>query len=179
MALSTVGLGRTILDGSLGLVQASCARRFLALSPRRTVSSATPTLRESLGSSRQGDGTEIFLLALLSCRRQRIELVPRCPAFTSQRHNSSNVPSRPDEKRSTLPDPSQTPSPAPSTSLISRLTALTSLKGAPTTGETGCSSVAKLVELAKPERKQLAMAVGLVSLTWAYHGMLWQSRKPC
>jgi hypothetical protein len=55
---------------------------------------------------------------------------------------------------------------------LSRFTGLISLKGSQTTGETGYSSVAKLVELAKPEKKQLAMAVGLVSLllTWSESG---------
>lgn len=91
-------------------------------------------------------------------------------ATLNRRHNSSNVPSKPTQiekpttSTSTTPsDPSQTASPAPSTSLLSRFTGLVSLRGSQTSGETGYSSVAKLVELAKPEKKQLAMAVGLVS----------------
>jgi len=89
-------------------------------------------------------------------------------ATLNRRHNSSNVPSKATQiekpTTSTTPsDLSQTASPAPSTSLLSRFTGLISLKGSQTSGETGYSSVAKLVELAKPEKKQLAMAVGLVS----------------
>ena len=85
------------------------------------------------------------------------------------RYNSSSAPSKSDQKPLTASDPSQTsittPAPAASKpkSIIARLTALTSLKGATTSGETGHSSVAKLVELAKPESRQLAIAVGLVS----------------
>jgi hypothetical protein len=95
------------------------------------------------------------------------------PPFLNRRYNSSNTPSKPVQTEkptttTTLSDPSQTASQtastAPSTSLLSRFTSLISLKGSQTTGETGYSSVAKLVELAKPEKKQLAMAVGLVRL---------------
>jgi hypothetical protein len=91
------------------------------------------------------------------------------PLISTRRHNSSNIPSKSTEKATatTTTSPSQKlekTSPAPSNSILSRLSGLISLKGAQTTGETGYSSVAKLVELAKPEKKQLAMAVGLVCL---------------
>ena len=89
-------------------------------------------------------------------------------SLLSRRHNSSNVPSRSSEKPTTtttatgsgksLTTSSKTPK-----SILSRLSGLISLKGTQTTGETGYSSVTKLVELAKPEKRQLAMAVGLVS----------------
>jgi hypothetical protein len=92
------------------------------------------------------------------------------PYLSTRRHNSSNVPSKSTAKSTdtTTTSPSQQlekTSPAPSKSILSRLSNLISLKGAQTTGETGYSSVAKLVELAKPEKKQLAMAVGLVRLS--------------
>jgi hypothetical protein len=92
------------------------------------------------------------------------------PDLSTRRHNSSSVHSKSTAKSTitTTTTPSQQlekTSPAPSKSILSRLSNLISLKGAQTTGETGYSSVAKLVELAKPEKKQLAMAVGLVRLS--------------
>lgn len=91
------------------------------------------------------------------------------PSFLTRRHNSSNVPSKSTEKSTATKTTASSQelekaSPAPPKSILSRLSNLISLKGAQTTGETGYSSVAKLVELAKPEKKQLAMAVGLVCL---------------
>ena len=97
----------------------------------------------------------------------------RLPSFlSSRRHNSSNTPSRSTEKATTTtstttPGQLQEASTTPPKSILSRLSGLISLEGAQTTGETGHSSVAKLVELAKPEKKQLAMAVGLVS-SWRW-----------
>ena len=87
------------------------------------------------------------------------------------RYNSSNTPSNAERKPLAQSDPSHVVSngstavePSKPKSLIARLTASMSLKGAATTGETGHSSVAKLVELAKPESRQLAIAVGLVRI---------------
>ena len=58
---------------------------------------------------------------------------------------------------------------APSTSILARLTSLVSLSPVeashpPSAAGHGSSSVAKLVELAKPEARQLSMAVGLAGL---------------
>jgi hypothetical protein len=128
--------------------------------------------RRPLSTTGISSGEIYSRLVPSSFRNCRIEHHPQCRlslscstlGLSSRRHNSSSVPS----KSSKLPEPAaKTPaspiaSSSPSTSIWSRLTALTSLKGSQTTGETGYSSVAKLVELAKPEKKQLAMAVGLV-----------------
>jgi hypothetical protein len=105
-------------------------------------------------------------LAGLRCRDARsIRIIP---SLSTRRHNSSNIPSKSTQNltATTTSKPSeelQTTSQSPPKSILSRLSGLISLKGTQTTGETGYSSVAKLVELAKPEKKQLAMAVGLVS----------------
>jgi len=158
-----VGLGSSALRTSLnhcsygGSVQA-IGRRHLT-TRISTVSTTSPSRRyNSIGilslSGRRPDGQ----------RSLRIN-----PSFLTRRHNSSNVPSKSTDKSpaTATTSPSQElgkTSPAPSKSILSRLSGLISLKGAQTTGETGYSSVAKLVELAKPEKKQLAMAVGLVCL---------------
>jgi hypothetical protein len=113
------------------------------------------------------------VLSLSSFRSHGGSSLRTSPSLLTRRHNSSNVPSKSTDK-STVTTTASSPqelekkSPAPSNSILSRLSGLISLKGAQTTGETGYSSVAKLVELAKPEKKQLAMAVGLVRLFQRY-----------
>ena len=156
-----MGLGSSALRTSLshcsygGSVQAT-ARRHLT-NRISAVSTTSPSRRYS--------STGILLLSgFRPVGRSSLRI---SQSFLTRRHNSSNVPSKSTEKSTatTTTRPSEEPqktSPAPSTSILSRLSGLISLKGAQTTGETGYSSVAKLVELAKPEKRQLAMAVGLV-----------------
>jgi len=158
-----VGLGSSALRTSLnhcsygGSVQA-IARRHLTT----RISTVSTT-----GSSRRYNSTGILSLSGFRPDGRSSLRIPQ--SFMTRRLNSSNVPSKSTDKSTatTTTRPSeelQKTSPAPSISILSRLSGLISLKGAQTTGETGYSSVAKLVELAKPEKKQLAMAVGLVCL---------------
>lgn len=86
--------------------------------------------------------------------------------FDSTTSPSTSLPSI----KSSIP-PTITPeaSAAPTTSLLARITSTLSLTPVETPGQRheaghGSSSVAKLVELAKPEGRQLSYAVGLVSL---------------
>jgi len=156
-----VGLGSSALRTSLnycsygGTVRAiGCRHLTTRIS---TVSTTSPPRRYN----------SIGILSLSGFRPDGRNSLRISPSLLTRRHNSSNVPSKSTEKSTatTTTRPSeelQKTSPAPSTSILSRLSGLISLKGAQTTGETGYSSVAKLVELAKPEKKQLAMAVGLV-----------------
>ena len=158
-----MGLGSSVLRTGLGpclnggSVQA-IARRHLT-TRISAVSTTSP--------SRHYEPTGILSLSLFSPGARSSSRIS--PLISTRRHNSSNVPSKSTEKATatTTTSPShelEKTSPAPSKSILSRLSNLISLKGAQTTGETGYSSVAKLVELAKPEKKQLAMAVGLVCL---------------
>jgi hypothetical protein len=136
---------------------------------------SSSTIRQMSSESKlQWSGATCCPSAGMVHSSRRIAVVSPLSQWPSRRYNATSVPPKPAERTPTATatakptvaptktaPPEQT-SPAPSTSILSRLTALTSLKGAKTTGETGYSSVAKLVELAKPEQKQLAMAVGLV-----------------
>jgi hypothetical protein len=162
-----VGLGSSAWRKSLapcsngGSVQA-IARRHLTT--RILATSTTPP-------SRHYESTGILSLSPSKLGARSSSRIS--PFFLTRRHNSSNIPSKSTDKSTATTTASSSqepekPSPAPSKSILSRLSKLISLKGAQTTGETGYSSVAKLVELAKPEKKQLAMAVGLVRLFQRY-----------
>lgn len=160
-----IGLGSSSLRQSFG--QSGLGGRALAIG-RRHLTIPPPRPTRSIPPSVLDSHHGIMYQPHRPLIRYRSSLSQH--ATLNRRHNSSNVPSKatqiekPTTSTSTTPsDPSQTTSPAPSTSLLSRFTGLISLKGSQTSGETGYSSVAKLVELAKPEKKQLAMAVGLVS----------------
>ena len=61
---------------------------------------------------------------------------------------------------------SPTASANPPLSIAKRLTSLFALKEA--SGDTGSSSIGKLIELAKPEKKQLGIGIGLVRLMSEY-----------
>ena len=132
----------------------------------------------AVSTTRSSGHHESPTLVALSPFKPGARSSPRiCSSFLTRRHNSSTIPSKSTEKSAATTTTStteelQTTSPAPSKSTLSRLSGLISLKGAQTTGETGYSSVAKLVELAKPEKKQLAMAVGLVRLLESYELMI-------
>jgi hypothetical protein len=159
-----VGLGSSVLRTSLG--QCSIRGSVQAIARRHLTTRISAVSTTS--PSRHYVSTGIVSLSLSkSVTRNSLRI---SPPFLTRRHNSSNVPSKSTEKATATatPSPSQElekTSPAPSNSILSRLSGLISLKGAQTTGETGYSSVAKLVDLAKPEKKQLAMAVGLVRLS--------------
>lgn len=78
---------------------------------------------------------------------------------------SQPPPQPPRSAKATTPPTPSTPGSAAPTSLLSRLTSTLSLSPVEQSskGESGSSSVRKLVELAKPERRDLGIAVGLVS----------------
>lgn len=159
-----VGLGSSACRTSFS--QCLAGGRVQAIG-RRQLTTRVPAVATSHPSGRYRSTEISSSVGLLPSTRHSF----RIPQYLSTcRHNSSNVPSKSTEKvlatTTTLPSQElQATSPAASKSILSRLSGLISLKGAQTTGETGYSSVAKLVELAKPEKKQLAMAVGLVSLS--------------
>jgi hypothetical protein len=158
-----VGLGSSVLRTSLGQCSIRGSVQVIARRHLTTRISALSTT----SPSRQHGSTGILSLSLSNPDARSSSRIS--PLISTRRHNSSNVPSKSTEKATatTTTSPSQElekTSAAPSNSILSRLSGLISLKGAQTTGETGYSSVAKLVELAKPEKKQLAMAVGLVRL---------------
>jgi hypothetical protein len=160
-----VGLGSSACRTSFS--QCLAGGRIQAIG-RRQLTTRAPAVSTSHSSGRYRT-TEISAnVGLLPSTRHSLRI---SQYSHTRRHNSSNAPSKSTEKVSatttTYPmQELQATSPAPSKSILSRLSGLISLKGAQTTGETGYSSVAKLVELAKPEKKQLAMAVGLVSLRY-------------
>lgn len=165
MAISRIGLSRTSSIWNTGLRQSTCIGQTQVLS-RRTFCSARQQVTGELDNSRPQDH-QLIHAGLASCRPPRVAYPSIAQTGLGIRHNSSNSPSQSDRKRVTSSDASQAPTSVSAASkpksLISRLTASMSLKGSATTGETGHSSVAKLVELAKPESRQLAIAVGLVS----------------
>jgi hypothetical protein len=159
-----VGLGSSVLRTSLG--QCSIRGSVQAIARRHLTTRISAVSTTS--PSRHYVSTGIVSLSLSNPDARSSSRIS--PLISTRRHTSSNVPSKSTEKSTatTTTPPSQElekTSPAPSNSILSRLSGLISLKGAQTTGETGYSSVAKLVELAKPEKKQLAMAVGLVCLS--------------
>jgi hypothetical protein len=162
-----VGLGSSALRTSLNQCVIGGSVRAIARRHLTTRISAVSTT----SPSRHHESTGILSLSRSGPHSR--SLLRIFPSFLTRRHNSSNVPSKSTDK-STVTTTASSPqelekkSPAPSNSILSRLSGLISLKGAQTTGETGYSSVAKLVELAKPEKKQLAMAVGLVRLFQRY-----------
>ena len=138
-----MGLGSSVLRTSLG--QCSIRGSVQAIGCRHLTTRISATSTTS--PSRQHGSTGILSLSKFgphSWSSLRIS-----PLISTRRHNSSNVPSKSTEKATATatPSPSQElekTSPAPSNSILSRLSGLISLKGAQTTGETGYSSVAKL-----------------------------------
>lgn len=90
-------------------------------------------------------------------------LKPQCRTNSSTSPSSTTTLSKPPPTQ-----PTSTPqaSSAPSTSLLSRFTSIVSLTPIENNPKSeaghGSSSVAKLVQLAKPEVRQLSIAVGLV-----------------
>jgi hypothetical protein len=159
-----VGLGSSALRTSFGPCLNGGSVQAIARRHLTTRISATSTT----SPSRQHGSTGI--LSLSRPGPHSWSSLRTSPLISTRRHNSSDVPSKSTEKATATittspPQELEKTSPAPSNSILSRLSGLISLKGAQTTGETGYSSVAKLVELAKPEKKQLAMAVGLVCLS--------------
>jgi hypothetical protein len=159
-----VGLGSSALRMSLG--QCSIRGSVQAIARRHLTTRISATSTSS--PSRNHESTGILSLSRSGPHSRSSSRIS--PLVSTRRHNSSNVPSKSTDKptATTTTPPSQElekTSPAPSNSILSRLSGLISLKGAQTTGETGYSSVTKLVDLAKPEKKQLAMAVGLVCLS--------------
>jgi hypothetical protein len=162
-----VGLGSSALRTSFGSCLNGGSVRAIGCRHLTTRISATSTTRPS----KHHESTRILSLSRSGPHSRSSLRISS--SFLTRRHNSSDVPSKSTDKHTatTTTSPSQElekTSSAPSNSILSRLSGLISLKGAQTTGETGYSSVAKLVELAKPEKKQLAMAVGLVRLFQRY-----------
>jgi hypothetical protein len=96
---------------------------------------------------------------------------PRIPPLwiRKSRYNSSssnNPPPATPPTSTKAPATSLSPQASPSGSILSRLTSvisLTPVEKATPEEEKGSSSVRKLMELAKPEKKNLGIAVGLVS----------------
>ena len=103
---------------------------------------------------------------------------PRAAFHASARHSNEQA-----SKSSALTpnasakELSPTASANPPLSIAKRLTSLFALKEA--SGDTGTSSIGKLIELAKPEKKQLGIGIGLVStfaLPLGHSGVLHHER---
>ena len=102
--------------------------------------------------------------------RSRLVILPRTP-LPHVRHDStaSSTPAITPVKSPTHPPIDPTTTVAPTTSLLQRITSTISLTPVESPGQRseaghGSSSVAKLVQLAKPEGRQLRYAIGLVSI---------------
>lgn len=135
---------------------------LLGLSRSLHVTSGTPCPTRS----RLGRDSRL----ILSCHSRPLALPS--PNLAPARYNSSSSPTSAEPASPTIvtsPSTSQeptTPTPAqPRRSLLARLTSSVSLANekSPTAEESSSSSVKKLLLLAKPESRQLGIAVGLVS----------------
>ena len=123
-----------------------------------------------------GGGLRRYITTIPQCSKRPIGRLVLTPYTPLLRYNSSSSPTSSKPAQPTLttsPSTSQTAHERSSKSLYSRFTSAISLaneKG-PATEESSSSSVKKLVLLAKPESRQLSIAVGLVSfklLPWRY-----------